>query len=311
MRAAQISEYGDASVLVCTDQAEKPEVSPGKILVEVHAAATNPFDIKVREGQVQSMAALTFPATLGGDFAGVVAAVGEGVIDFEVGQAIYGQAAALSGKGSYAEYTLVRASQAALKPESIDYVTAAAYPLVSVSAYQALVDHMNLQAGQSILIHGGAGGIGSMAIQLAKRIGAHVTTTAAAGDSDYVKSLGADEVIDYGAQDFAELVSNVDAVYDVVGGETNLKSYGVLKAGGILVSMVSAVDEALAAQHQVTSVYQSTKVTTERLAEIAKLIDAGELTIHVDKTFPLEQAGEALGYLQVSHPRGKVVIKVV
>lgn len=310
MKAAQISEYGGAQVLKFTEDAVKPALGKSQVMVAVNAAAANPFDIKVREGLTQSMAALAFPATLGGDFAGVIVELGPEVTGFEIGQAVYGQAGALSGNGSFAEFTPAKASSIAQKPESIDFAEAAAFPLVTVSAYQALVDHMVIQPGQKILIHGGAGGIGTMAIQLAHHFGAHVTTTSTAADMEFVKSLGADEVIDYKTQDFAAMLSDMDAVYDTVGGETNQKSYGILKPGGVLVSMVMPVDEALVAEHDIKYTYQFTKVTTDRLQEVAKLIDAGNLKINVDKVFPLENAAEALEYLKTDHPRGKVVIKV-
>lgn len=310
MRAAQLTEYGNENVLQYSDRVLQPIVLAGKVLVEVYAASVNPFDWKVREGMMRAMAEPTLPATLGGDCAGVVAAVGEGVSGFAIGDAVFGQADALSGQGSFAEFTLVSAGSLAAKPSSINFSTAAAYPLVSVSAYQALVDHMHLQAGQRILIHGGAGGIGTQAVQLAKHCGAYVIATASAADFEFVTKLGADEVIDYAAQDFATVVSDLDAVYDLVGGETNQKSYAVLKPGGTLVSMVVAVDAQLAAQYQVDYVQQFTQVTTERLGKVAQLIDSGDLTINIDKVFGLEQAAEALEYLKVEHPRGKVVLEV-
>ncbi len=170
--------------------APKPETGSDQVLVEVHAAGVNPFDWKVREGLTRAMAELEFPATLGGDFAGVITEIGEDVENLAVGQAVYGLAGALSGEGSYAEYAPVKASQLAAKPASIDFTQAAALPLAAVSAYQALVDHMDLQKGQKILIHGGAGGIGSLAIQLAKHLGAYVATTASAGDEAFAKGLG-------------------------------------------------------------------------------------------------------------------------
>ena len=310
MRAAQITEYGGADVLAYTDSAEQPITKAKQVLVEVYAAGVNPFDWKVREGLMRSMAEPALPATLGGDCAGIVAAVGEEVTDFEIGQAVFGQAGALSGKGSYAEYTCVKANALALKPESVDFAAAAALPLASVSAYQALVDHIQLQAGQRILIHGGAGGIGTLAIQLAKQYGAYVITTATGSDREFVAGLGADEVIDYRTQDFADVVSDLDAVYDTIGGETNKKSYGILKPGGVLVSMVEPADEAIASEHQITYTFQFTGVTTERLSEIAALVDAGKLRTNIDKVFPLEAAAEALEYVKTAHPRGKVVIQV-
>lgn len=310
MKAAQLNGYGGKEVLQVVDDAAKPVAADGQVLVEVRAAAANPFDVKVREGLTQQMKQLAFPATLGGDVAGVVAELGEGVSGFTVGQAVYGQANALSGQGSFAEFTPVKAEQLGSKPTSIDFTTAAALPLTGVSAYQALVDHIDLQAGQKILIHGGAGGIGTLAIQLAKYLGASVATTASADEAGFVKSLGADTVIDYHSQDFSTLLKDYDAVYDTVGGETNKKSYQILKRGGALVSMVEQPDAVLVKQHDIHYTAQFTRVTTERLAKVAKLVDSGTLKAHVDKVFPLAEAAEALEYLKTGHPRGKVVIQV-
>jgi len=310
MKAAEITGYGDQTVMHTVDQVAKPSADEGQIIVEVYAAAVNPFDYKVREGLVRQMGELEFPAILGGDFSGIVAEIGAGVSGLEIGQAVYGQAGALSGHGSFAEFAPVKASSAAAKPDSIDFTTAAALPLVSVSAYQALVDHIELQAGQKVLIHGGAGGIGSLAIQLAKHLGAHVATTAAGKDTDFVKKLGADEVIDYTQQDFAALLQGYDAVYDTVGGETNTKSYTILKPGGHLVSMVEQPNEDLVKQYDIQYTAQFTRVTTERLTKIAELIDNGVLAASIDKIFQLDQAAEALQYLHDGHPRGKVVIQI-
>lgn len=310
MKAAQIDSYGGKSVVHTTEDAPKPAVGAGQVLVEVHAAGVNPFDRKVREGLARSMAELSFPATLGGDFAGIVAEVGEGVANVQAGDEVYGQANALGGQGSYAEFTTVKTTALAHKPKNIDLIHAAAAPLAAVSAYQALVETMQLQPGQKILIHGGAGGIGTFAIQLAKHIGAYVATTAAADSADYVKQLGADEVIDYQSQDFSAILKDYDAVYDTVGGETYTKSFQVLKQGGAIVSMLEQPDEALAKQHGVAASAQYTQVTTERLNQITDLVENGALTIHVDKTFPLDQAGEALDYLHDGKHRGKVVLSV-
>ena len=309
MRAAQISEYGGPEVLTFTDQASKPEPAANQVLVAVQAAGVNPFDVAVREGYARQMAELNFPATLGGDFAGTVAAVGEGVTDFEVGQAVFGQAGSLSGHGSFADFAPVKVASLAAKPESVDFVTAAALPLVSASALQAL-EFLQPKTDQRILIHGGAGGIGSVAIQLAKHTGAYVITTAAASDTDFLKGLGADEVIDYENQDFSQELSDIDAVFDTVGGETNKKSYTVLKDGGAFVSMIEAADDEMVANKHLRYDHQFTRTTTERLSEVAKLVDAGDLKVNIDKVFPLEEAGEALNYLKTGHPKGKVVIQV-
>ena len=310
MKAAVLVGYGGPEVIQITTDRPKPVLAEGQVLVEVHAASVNPFDIKVREGNARSMAELEFPAVPGGDFAGIVAAVASDTTGFEVGQAVYGQAAALSGNGSFAEFTPVKASSLGPKPDSLDFVAAAAAPLVTVSAYQALVKHMNLSAKQKVLIHGGAGGIGSMAIQLAKHLGAYVATTVSSADEAFAKNLGADEVIDYRSQDFSAVLKEFDAVYDTVGGDTYANSYKVLRPGGIIVSMVEQPNEELAKHYQVKPVYQFTHVTTEKLVAVAKLIDEGVLTVPVDKTFTLEHAGEAFEYLKTGHPKGKVVITV-
>ncbi len=310
MKAAQINAYGGPEVLVTNPGASKPEITESQVLVEVYAAGVNPFDWKVREGYMQEMLPLKFPATLGGDVAGIVSVVGEGVTNLQVGDEVYGQTNAVSGVGSFAEFTPVSARQLSAKPKSCDFVMSAGLPLAGCSAHQALVDHINLQQGQKILIHGGAGGIGSLAIQLAKHLGAYVATTVAGKDTDFAKGLGADEVIDYKTQDFSDLISGYDAVFDTVGGETAKKSYSVLRPSGILVSMAEPADEALAKQHKVTSMTQGTKTTSERLAKLAELVDQGIMTVTLDKIFSLDEAGEALGYLQNSKHHGKVVVKV-
>ena len=308
MRAAQINGYGGEAAVGINEAAERPKPGPGEVLVEVFAAAVNPFDWKVRDGLLGEK--LQLPATPGGDVAGRVAELGEGVSGFEVGQPVFGMANAAGGRGSFAEFTPVKASQLAAKPDSLNYEQAAALPLAAVSAYQALVDHINLHAGQKILIHGAAGGIGSFAAQLAKSLGAEIAVTVGQADIDYVKELGADIVINYAEQSFADIVRDVDAVFDTVGGETNRKSYFVIKSGGQLVSMVEPADEALAAEHRISYVHQSSMATPERLAAIAKLADEGALKAHIDKVFSLDEAAAALEYLKSSHPKGKVVIRI-
>jgi alcohol dehydrogenase len=310
MRAAQIKSYGGPEVLETVDDVPKPAVGSGQVLVEVHAAGVNPFDWKVRAGFMKDFIPLNFPATLGGDFSGVVAEVGEGVFGFKIGDEVYGQANAAGGQGSYAEFTPVVVEQVAPKPKNLDFTTAAAVPLASASAYQALVEHANLQSGQKVLIHGGAGGIGTFAIQLAKNLGAHIATTASSEDIDFVKSLGADEVIDYKTQKFEEIVKDYDAVFDLAGGETTKKSYQVLKSGGVLVSMTEQPDEELASKYGVKTIAQQTHTTSDKLAKISELIDQGVIKVFVDKVFPLDQAAQAQDYLQNGHPKGKVVLKV-
>lgn len=309
MKAAQLVHYGGQDS-IRINEVEKPRPGAGEVLVALQAAGVNPFDWKLRDGQFQATIDLHLPATLGGDFAGVVTELGEGVTDTNVGQAVFGQANAVSGQGSWAEFSSVKAQSLAPKPTALDFASAAAVPLVGVSAYQALVETMRLQPGQKILIHGGAGGIGSMAIQFAKHLAAEVTTTVSKKDVDFASACGADRVINYEMEDFSKLLQGYDAVYDTVGGVINQKSYQVLKPGSWLVSMVTPVDEALMKQYKINVNYQQTRITPERLSAVAKLFDQGVLKVHIDKVFPLDQAGAALEYLKTGRPRGKIVLTV-
>lgn len=306
-----IHEYGKSDVIK-VETVNKPTLKENQILVEVYGASVNPFDSKLSLGYMKEGIPLTFPFHLGGDFAGIVVEVGSAVRDFKKGDEVYGQANALTGaSGSLAEYAAANEDQVALKPEKSTWTEAGALPLVGSSAVQALTEHINLQAGQKILIHGGAGGIGSTAIQLAKSLGAHVATTVGTKDVEYAKKLGADEVIDYKMQKFEELLKDYDAVYDtVISDDTVQKSVDVLKNGGILVSMLPHEQSEKEKEKNITVISQSTKVTTEHLQKLAGIVDSGKLKIQVDKVFPLDEASDAFRYLQDSHPRGKVAIKV-
>ncbi len=311
MKAAQINEYGGSEVVKINRNAPEPTVTQGHLLIEVHAAGVNPVDWKIREGYMRQMVPLRFPATLGGDFSGIVAEVGEGVSGYEKGDEIYGQASIVrDGSGSFAEFASAGADTVAHKPVKTNYVEAAALPLTGASAWQALVDHIGLSRGKKILIHGGAGGIGSIAIQLARHLGAYVATTVSAKDMQYARELGANEVIDYKNQSFEDMLHNYDAVYDTVGGETYVRSFRVLKRGGIIVSMLEQPDPNLMERYGVNAIGQFTQVNNERLSRLAELVDKSVINAHVEKTFPLEQAGEALAFLQKGHPRGKVVLKI-
>jgi len=310
MKAAQINEYGDPSV-ISINEVEKPAVGNGQVLIEVYAASLNPFDTSVRAGKVKDKIPLQFPVTLGGDIAGVVTAVGDDVTSLTVGDKVFGQASAVAGNsGALAEYAATAAGQVAKVPGSIDFQQAASLPLVGVSALQALTALINLQAGQKILIHGGAGGIGSVAIQIAKHLGAHVATTATGVGVDYVKQLGADEVIDYKAQDFSQVLKDYDAVFDTVGGDDFNKSLSILKRGGIAVSMTAHADEAKAQELGVTAKTQGTKVTADALTELAKLIDVGVVTPHIGKVFSLNEIQEAFKAREDGSVKGKVVIEI-
>ncbi len=308
MKAAQINEYGHANV-VRVQEVTKPEIGKDQVLVEVQAVSLNPFDTMVREGYLQEAVPLNLPVTLGGDIAGVVREVGSNVQNVAKGDIVYGQANVVAGNsGALAEYAATKAEQVAKGPVGIDITEAASLPLVGVSALQALVDHIDLQTDQKIFIHGGAGGIGSIAIQLAKNIGAHVATTATGDQIAYVEALGADEVIDYKAQDFSESLSSFDAVFDTVGGEDFTKALAILKAGGVAVSMIADADEARVKELEVTAIKQMTHVTSDKLKTLAKLVEDGIVKPNVGKVFELDQVVQAFEARESGEVQGKIIV---
>lgn len=310
MKAAQFSKYGGNEVIEVVETSI-PTLKEGQILVQNHAASINAIDWKVRAGFLEKMAPITLPSTLSGDFAGTVIETGEGVSGFKVGDEVYGQALVLNGgSGSMAEQVATNVANTALKPKSVSFEEAAALPLAGVSAVQALEEHIKLKDGQKILVHGGAGGVGHIAIQFAKSFGAYVATTVSTKDIDFAKSLCADEVIDYKTQKFEELLKDFDAVFDTVGGETTDNSFKVLKKGGILVSMLGEPNQELAQQNQVTAFGQGTQADTAHLTHLAELVDQNKIKVHIDKIFPLAEASEAFKYQEEIHPQGKVVVKI-
>lgn len=306
MKAAQIKSFGENNVIEINNDAPVPHLKAGQVLVSVTASSLNPFDTKIRSG----MMPLPLPLTLGGDFVGEVTVVGEGVEGLSVGDEVYGAAVVTNGgSGSLAEQVAANTKDTAHKPEKASTEEAAALPLVGSSAVQALEEHMKLQKEQKVLIHGGAGGIGHIAIQVAKALGAYVATTVSTDDIDFVRNLGADEIIDYKTQKFDEILHDFDGVYDTVGGETTTRSFSVLKKGGVLVSMLGQPDENLAKEHGVTAIGQMTKTSTDHLKRVAKLVDAGKLHVHIAEVFPLDKAKEAFA-VQEQHPQGKIVVTV-
>jgi alcohol dehydrogenase len=311
MKSVQIKKYGSSEVIEINQSAPEPIVSVGKVLVIVKAAGVNPIDWKIREGYMQQKIQLQFPSTLGMDLSGVIKQVGEGVSAFKQGEEVYGQAAVVTGgSGAFAEMALANADSIAHKPRNLINTEAAALPLVGVSAWQALVENIVLSKDQKILIHGGAGGIGSIAIQLAKYLGAYITTTVSTNDKQFVQEMGANQVIDYKTQNFEDILNDYDAVFDTIGGETYKRSFKVLKKGGIIVSMLEQPNLELMNQYGVKAIFQFTQVNRDRLTKLAQLVDQNNIMVNVEKTFPLDEAGNALDYLKDIHPRGKVVLTV-
>ncbi|MFL6393834.1 MAG: NADP-dependent oxidoreductase [Nitrososphaeraceae archaeon] len=315
MKSAQINKYGSSEVIEINQNTPEPSLSSGKVLVSVKAASVNPADWKIREGGLQQMIQLQFPSTMGMDFSGVIKQVGEGESnsEFNQGDEVYGQAGVVNGgSGAFAEMALAKTESIANKPKRLSHAEAAALPLVGVSAWRALMENIGLSNGQRILIHGGAGGIGSIAIQLAKHLGAYVATTVSTDDKQFVQELGADQVIDYKTENFEETIHDYDAVFDTVGGDTYKRSFKVLKKGsGIIVSMLEQPNLQLMDQHGVKAIFQFTQADRERLTKVAKWVDENkDIRVNIDKTFSMDEAGEALDYQKDVHPRGKVVLTV-
>lgn len=314
MKSAQIKRYGGSEVVEINQNTPAlNDPSAGKVLVTVKAAGVNPADWKVREGYFQQMTPLQFPSTLGMDFSGTIEKVGEGVDGFKQGEEVYGDAAAIrGGSGAFAEMALTNEDSIAHKPKTLSYEEAAGLPLVGVSAWQALVETMGLSGSQKILIHGGAGGIGSIAIQLAMRLGTgtYTATTVSTNDKEFVQQLGANEAIDYKTQTFEDILHDYDAVFDTVGGETYTRSFKILRKGGVIVSMLEQPNQELMHQFGVKSTHQFTKVNRERLTRLAQWLDQNNIHVNIDRTFPLDEAGKALDYQKDVHPRGKIVLRM-
>lgn len=312
MKSIQIKRYGGSEVVEINQSTPAlSDPSAGKVLVTVKAAGVNPADWKVREGYFQQMTSLQFPSTLGMDFSGVIEKVGEGVHGFKQDEEVYGDAAAIRGRsGAFAEMALANEDSIAHKPKTLSHEEAAGLPLVGVSAWQALVETIRLSGGQKILIHGGAGGIGSIAIQLAMRLGAYTATTVSTNDKEFVQQLGANEAIDYQTQTFEDLLHDYDAVFDTVGGETYTRSFKILKKGGIIVSMIEQPNQELMHRFGVKATSQFTKVNRDRLTRLAQWVDQNNIRVNIDRTFPLDEAGKALDYQRDIHPRGKIVLRM-
>lgn len=302
--------YGHSNVAdVLNVDIPKPGV--GQVLIEVFASSINPVDSGVREGRMQRALSLELPLTLGCDVAGIVRQTGPGVKHFKPGDPVYGQASVWhGGSGAFAEYATAPATMLALMPETLSFIEAASLALTGTSALEAVQEHVRLQPAQKILIHGGAGGIGSVAIQLANHIGAYVITTATDRGVAYARNLGADQVIDYRRQAFDDAVRDCDAVIDTVGSDTCVRSYAVCKRGGMLVSMVEQPRTDLMKKYSVKAVYLRTEVSTPWLDRLTKLVDQGVVTPHIEQTYSLAEIRRAFEAKEKGHVQGKIAIQV-
>ncbi len=306
MKAAFIEQYGGPEVLKYGDLPD-PVAGPGEVVVDVAAASVNGADWKVRMGQYGGPP--KFPLILGRDFAGVVSALGGGVSDLKVGDPVFG-VLDLGHEGAYAEKLAIKPAIIAQKPDALSDVNAAALALTGITAISAVEDTLRLKPGETILIQGGAGGVASFAIQLAKHIGARVITTTSAANRDYVRGLGADEIIDYNAQDFTHVVSGCDAVFDTVGGDVARKSFAVLKPGGRAAFIASGPQAPQPDRNDVTALRPSVGRSRRALERIVELIKAGAVHPPEIKLFPLSEAAAAHRLSESRHFRGKLVFQV-
>jgi NADPH:quinone reductase-like Zn-dependent oxidoreductase len=333
MKALVFNQYGGPEQLAFAE-VPRPAPKPDEILVQVRAAGLNPVDNKIRSGKMRPLLRLQLPATLGSDLAGVVVAAGDRVTRFKPGDAVFATIDELH-MGALAEFAVVAETAAALKPAHLDFVQAAAMPMVALTAWQALKERARLAPGQKVFIPAGAGGIGTCATQIAKHLGATVATTTSAGNVELVRSLGADVVIDYRKQNFVDVLREYDVVLDTLGGESLAKSFRILRRGGVVVSIVGPPDAAFGRERGMHALmvfalwllsYPTNRRAKQRgveysfllmspdgsqLAQIGEMLEAEHLRPVIDKVFPFDQAQEALAYLEASHAKGKVVVQML
>jgi NADPH:quinone reductase-like Zn-dependent oxidoreductase len=309
MKAVRIHSYGGPEALVYED-APRPSAGEGQVLVRIHATSVNPVDNAIRAGYMAGYINPSFPYTLGMDVAGVIEEVGPGVKGLAPGDAVFSRSE-LGMDGSYAEYIVLRAEEVVAKPKSLDFNHTAALPHVSLTAWRALVDAANLQPGQKVLIHAAAGGVGHIAVQLAKSRGAYVYGTASSKNQDFLRQIGVDQPIDYTTTRFEDVAKGVDVVLDSIGGEVQERSWHCLKPGGIMLSVVQAPSEETAAefacrQQMVGGIPPVAPV----LKEISSLVDAGKIKPFVSEVLSLAQTAKAQEMLMGGHTRGKIVLQV-
>ncbi len=305
MKAMMYKSFGNSDVLELK-QVDKPGVKDNEVLILVKATTINPFDMKIRSGNLQKMMPVQLPFIPGLDESGIVEAVGSKVTRIKVGDEVF----ATSSSGSYAEYVVTNEDQVALKPGNITFDEAASLAIPLATSYAVLVEAGQLKQGQKVLIHGASGAVGSIMVQMAKALGAYVIGTASGIGVDRIKELGADEVIDYKTQDFTTLVKDMDIVADLVGGETQLKSFEVLKKGGKLLSIVMPPPAELAEKFNVTAQFVSSMSSHEKLEYGIKLIEQGKIKPAISKVIKLEQAAQAQDLVAHGGVNGKIILEI-
>jgi NADPH:quinone reductase-like Zn-dependent oxidoreductase len=308
MKAIVVHEYGGPEVLKYED-VPRPEPKEDQILVRVIAAGVNPVDDASRSEKYAKFFGITLPFIPGYDIAGVVEKTGAKITKFKPGDSVYAYLSLKDG-GAYAEYAVATEVEAVPKPKSISFIEAAGVPVVALTAWQALIDNAKLSAGQTVLIHGGSGGVGSFAIQIAKARGAKVFATASTANQDLLKQLGADVAIDYTKQKFEDVAKDVDVVLDSVGKDTLARSYSVVRKGGFIVTLVAQIDQTELDKNGIRGASLGVEPNSSELAEIGKLIDEKKIRVVVSQTFPLSEAVKAQEQIATGHTRGKIVLKV-
>jgi len=308
MKAVRIHSYGGPEVAFYED-APRPEPAADEVLIRIYAAAVNPVDWMIRNGYGKDWWPHQMPLTLGCEYAGVVESVGASVSSVNPGDEVFGYIN-LVKNGAYAEYAVAKEAEVAIKPKSLDFANASAVPVGVLTAWQALFGIANLSAGQKVLIHAAAGGVGSVAVQLAKAKGAYVIGTASARNADFLRQLGVDEVIDYTATRFEDVVRDADVVFDTIGGETQERSYNVLKPGGFLVSSVSPPSQETAQTLGVRVGMVQVQPDAAQLTEAAALVDAGKIKPSVETVLPISEFQRAHELSQSGRTRGKIVLQV-
>lgn len=304
MKAIVINEYGTNDVVNYTE-VTRPEPQAGEVLVKIQTAGVNPVDWKIRSGAGERMG-LKLPIRLGREIAGTIEKFGEDVTDFKVGDSIYG----MVKTGGFAEYAVAKVSDIAPKPANLDYEHAAAIPLGGLTAWQAIFDLAHLSDGQRILITGASGGVGSLAVQFAKAKGAYVIGTASGRNEKFVRGLGADEFIDYTKQNFEEIVTDVDVVFDTVGGDTFERAFQTLKKGGFLVTSVAFPNEEKAREFDIKAARVFCKPDAEELKEISELVETGKVKARIAAVLPLAEVKKALELSESGHADGKIILMV-
>lgn len=309
MKAVIIKEFGAANQLEIVE-IEKPQITDDQVLIKIKAAGINPVDTKIRSGAHITSQTLQLPAILGKDFSGIIESVGKNVQIFQVGDAVFGLASQ-----TYAQYIAVSPDSITKKPENISFEEAAATPLASLTAYQAIHDHLKLQAGERILIQSAAGGVGHFAVQLAKIAGAFVSGTASGKNIEFIKGLGVDQPIDYKNERFEEVVSDLDAALDTMGGEILYRSIGCVKHGGRLVCLPSSTKNDPTAienaqKGNVKLMWMMLAFTKQHLEIIADLLEKGQLKVYLDKVFPMDKIIQAHEDIESHGVRGKIVIQI-